>query len=92
MQYFTSSPPAACKKCAIVRLVFHELGYCETQDCGQLTICKTVTINLFVSSLYHFSNTPTSFPKPVGRTAKMSSRKQISTHCKHSICSTFRES
>ena len=31
--------------------LFHELVYCETQDCGQLTICKTVTINLFVSSL-----------------------------------------
>ena len=53
MQYFTSSssPPAACKKCANVRIFFHELSYCETQDCGQLTICKTVTINLFVSSL-----------------------------------------
>jgi len=43
------------------------------------------------TSLELFGRLNSSVPKPLGRTAKTSSRKQI-TRSKQSICSTFRES
>lgn len=51
---------------------------------------------LYSCRRFQFSNAPTPlelslFPKPVGTTAKTSSRKQI-TRRMHSICSSFRES
>ena len=49
--HFKFESSSSLQKVCNCSTLFHELGYCETQDCGQLTICKTVTINLFESSL-----------------------------------------